>query len=174
VGLRLFFDGLMEVGGAHSEAEHASIDGLAIAQSLSVKQPLYKACMALSGLSKCALLVLAPTEDLSVTDTEFLLLQEKRMLVILVFTNGQVENRMCDLPDGLPASAMIEASNYINSHYLEKPLSQTGCSMVLSPCWGSNNQIIGANGVIGPRHIKYAKIISMVDYTSETIARLLR
>lgn len=52
--------------------------------------------------------------------------------------------------------------------------SQTGCSTVLSPYRGSDNQIIGAIGVIGPRHMNYAKIISMVDYTSETIARLLR
>ena len=275
-GLRLFVDGLMEVGGALSEAEHASIDGLAAAQGLSVKQLLDKASMALSGLSKCASLVLAPTEDLCVTHIEFVPLQDKRMLVILVFTNGQVENRMFDLPDGLPASAMIEASNYMNAHYLGKSLSQiknsvhqdisqrrkeldvlasglierglaswsdgegsddaslilhgqanllddikaiedvaqlkllfdrlemhrhaghlmnavedanglrifigsdhqlfsqTGCSMVLSPYRGSDNQIIGAIGVIGPRHMNYAKIISMVDYTSETIARLLR
>ena len=78
--------------------------------------------MALSGLSKCASLVLAPTEDLSVTHIEFVPLQDKRMLVILVFTNGQVENRMFDLPYGLPASAMIEASNYMNAHYLGKSL----------------------------------------------------
>ena len=69
-GLRLFVDGLMEVGGALSEAEHASIDGLAVAQSLSVKQLLEKASMALSGLSKCASLILAPTEDLSVSHYE--------------------------------------------------------------------------------------------------------
>lgn len=35
-------------------------------------------------------------------------------------------------------------------------------------------EVGGAIGVIGPRHMNYAKIISMVDYTSETIARLLR
>jgi heat-inducible transcriptional repressor len=45
------------------------------------------------------------------------------MLVILVFINRQVENRMFDLPDGSPASAMIEASNYMNTHYLGKSLS---------------------------------------------------
>lgn len=138
-GLRLFVDGLIEVGGALSEAEHASIDGLAAPQGFSVKQLLDKASMALSGLSKCASLVLAPTEDLCVTHIEFVPLQDKRLLVILVFTNGQVENRMFNLPDGLPASAMIEASNYMNAHYLENhylrlktPFSRIFCRGVKS------------------------------------------
>ena len=84
-GLRLFVDGLMEVGGALSDAEHASMDGLAAAHGLSVKQVLEKASIALSGLSKCASLVLAPTEDLAITHIEFVPLQDKRMLIINVF-----------------------------------------------------------------------------------------
>ena len=51
--------------------------------------------------------------------------------------------------------------------------AQTGCAMVLSPYRDSERQIIGAVGVIGPRHMNYAKIIPMVDYTSKAIQRVL-
>ena len=51
--------------------------------------------------------------------------------------------------------------------------SETGCSVVLSPYRNADRQIIGAVGVIGPRHMNYARIIPMVDYTSKAIARFL-
>ena len=51
--------------------------------------------------------------------------------------------------------------------------SETGCSMVLAPYHNSERKIIGAVGVIGPRHMNYARIIPMVDYTSKTIAKIL-
>ena len=51
--------------------------------------------------------------------------------------------------------------------------SETGCSVVLSPYRNADRQIIGAVGVIGPRHMNYARIIPMVDYTSNAIARFL-
>jgi len=51
--------------------------------------------------------------------------------------------------------------------------SETGCSVVLSPYRNADRKIIGAVGVIGPRHMNYARIIPMVDYTSKAIARFL-
>jgi heat-inducible transcriptional repressor len=51
--------------------------------------------------------------------------------------------------------------------------SNTGCSMVIAPYRNASRSIIGAIGVIGPRHMNYAKIIPMVDYTSRAIARVL-
>ncbi len=51
--------------------------------------------------------------------------------------------------------------------------SETGCSMVLAPYHNSERKIIGAVRVIGPRHMNYARIIPMVDYTSKTIAKML-
>jgi len=60
---------------------------------------------------------------------------------------------------------------YIGS---EHPLfDRTGFSMVLSPYRDGQQRVVGAIGVIGPRHMNYARIIPMVDYTSATIARLL-
>ena len=51
--------------------------------------------------------------------------------------------------------------------------SETGCSMVLAPYHNSERKIIGAVGVIGLRHMNYARIIPMVDYTSKTTVKVL-
>ena len=51
--------------------------------------------------------------------------------------------------------------------------SHAGCSMVIAPYKNSKQQIVGAIGVIGPTRIDYARIIPMVDYTSQVIGRLL-
>ena len=104
--------------------EHSSIDALERSDGLSVNQMLDKASLALSGLSKCASLVMTPTEDLSVNHIEFVPTQDNRILVILVFSNGHVENRMIAFPAGLPAHVMTEASNYMNSQYKGKSVSE--------------------------------------------------
>ncbi|HID81697.1 MAG TPA: heat-inducible transcriptional repressor HrcA, partial [Thiotrichales bacterium] len=48
-----------------------------------------------------------------------------------------------------------------------------GCSMVIAPYSNSQQQIVGAIGVIGPTRIDYARIIPMVDYTAKVIGRLV-
>ena len=123
-GLRLFVDGLMEVRDSLALDEHSSIDALERSDGLSVNQMLDKASLALSCLSKCASLVMAPTEDLSVNHIEFVPIQDNRILVILVFSNGHVENRIIAFPAGLPAHVMTQASNYMNSQYKGKSVSE--------------------------------------------------
>ena len=54
-----------------------------------------------------------------------------------------------------------------------KLFASTGCSLVIAPYKNVNQSIIGAIGVIGPRHMNYARIIPMVDYTSKAIDRVL-
>jgi heat-inducible transcriptional repressor len=49
----------------------------------------------------------------------------------------------------------------------------TGCSMILSPYKNTDERIIGAIGVIGPRRMNYARIIPMVDYTAQLVGRLI-
>lgn len=49
----------------------------------------------------------------------------------------------------------------------------SGTSLVLSPYHDTNNQIIGAIGVIGPTHLNYAKIIPSVNYMAEILSRRL-
>jgi len=48
-----------------------------------------------------------------------------------------------------------------------------GCSVVIAPYSNSQQQIVGAVGVIGPTRIDYARIIPMVDYTAQVIGRIV-
>ena len=49
-----------------------------------------------------------------------------------------------------------------------------GCSVIIAPYNNSQQQLVGAVGVIGPTRIDYARIIPMVDYTAKVIGRLIR
>ena len=51
--------------------------------------------------------------------------------------------------------------------------SLAGCSVVIAPYANSQQQIVGAVGVVGPTRIDYARIIPMVDYTAEVIGRII-
>jgi heat-inducible transcriptional repressor len=54
-----------------------------------------------------------------------------------------------------------------------KLFANTGCSLVIAPYRNSARSVIGAVGVLGPRHMNYARIIPMVDYTSKAIEKML-
>jgi heat-inducible transcriptional repressor len=69
----------------------------------------------LSGLSQAAGMVLAPKSDSAIKHIEFASLGSGRALVILVAADGQVENRVIEIPPGLPPSALVEAANYLNA-----------------------------------------------------------
>ena len=196
-----------------------------------------------------------------------------RALVVLVTNAGLVENRIIDLPLGMPASSLVEATNYLSSRLVGRSISEaqehvkrelederatlseltrrvvetglaswsgvdgdgvlivrgqanlledisaigelervralfsaletkeallrllqatesaagvqifigaeselfslTGCSLVVAPYKNSQQHIVGAVGVIGPMRINYARIIPMVDFTAQTIGRLV-
>ena len=49
----------------------------------------------------------------------------------------------------------------------------TGCSLIIAPIQAYEQKIFGALGVIGPKRMNYSKIISMVDYTSQIVSKLL-
>ena len=55
---------------------------------------------------------------------EFVRLEPERALVVLVAEDGQVENRVLNLPIGLPTSALTEASNFLNAHIRGKTLAE--------------------------------------------------
>ncbi len=114
-GLRLFVNGLLELGGL-SDGERASIDGRLAAAGKSLGQALEEATTALSGLSRCAGLVVAPkTERRALKHIEFVSLSPGRALVVMVTEDGLVENRLIEVPLGTPPSTMVQASNYLSS-----------------------------------------------------------
>jgi len=271
-GLRLFVDGLLEVGHL-TEEERQTIEAQCAAEGRSVQQTLSEATRVLSGLSNCAGLVVAPKSDAALRHIEFVSLAPGRALVVLVTEDGGVENRIVEVPNGMPASAMIEASNFLSARMVGKTIDEArrqiaaelelhrqdldgltqklveaglatatgdgaeaalivsgaerllddvhavedlehvrglydaletkeswiklldmarggegvqifigaendlfslaGCSVVVAPYRNSEQQIVGAVGVIGPTRINYARIIPVVDYTAQIVGRLV-
>ena len=274
-GLRLFVDSLMEFNTDIPSEQRRSIDSECAARGVSLNHLLEQTSKTLSGISNCASLVLSPGSEAELQHFEFVPIGVNRALAVLVRADGQVENRLIDLPLGVPASALTRAANYMNAKLennsmvnaalkirseitahkaeldelttvlVEKGLgiwsdgiggadaalilrgqanllddaqaaeglaeirslfnaleasenalrlldatrrgdgvkifigaendlfASTGCSLVIAPYRNANRSIIGAIGVIGPRHMNYARIIPMVDYTSKAIDRVL-
>lgn len=113
-GLRLFVNGLLEVGNL-SEEERENIEVRCAAVGRSMNEALEQATTLLSGLSRCASVVMAPKSEQPIKHIEFVNLGPGRALVVTVTQSGQVENRLIDTPPGMPASALAEASNYLNA-----------------------------------------------------------
>lgn len=113
-GLRLFVDGLLELGDL-SERERAQIEAQIGARGGGVSDLLTQASEQLSGLSRCAGVVLADKLINRVKHLEFVSLDATRALIVLVGEDGTIENRVVSLPQGLPASALTEATNYLNT-----------------------------------------------------------
>ncbi|WP_299391659.1 heat-inducible transcriptional repressor HrcA [Pelagibius sp.] len=275
MGLRLFVDGLLEIGNLTKD-ERAHIESQCAADGRSFPEVLEEASETISGLSRCAGLVVAPKLGEPLKHIEFVSLGPGRALVVLISVSGVVENRIIDVPAGMPASSLVEASNYLTARLTGRTLEEAqaevlkeleeqraeldglasrvverglaswsgpqggakggalilrgqsqlledvtaledlerirqlfamletkdaliklldlaggaegvqifigaenelfglaGCSMVIAPYSNSQQQIVGAIGVIGPTRIDYARIIPMVDYTAKVIGRLV-
>ena len=266
---------LMEFNRDLQSDERSTIDSECAARGISMNQLLDNAGKTLSGLSNCASLVLSPKSEADLQHFEFVPIGVNRALAVLVRTDGQVENRLIDLPVGLPSSALVTAANYMNARLANRTMktaaaviredialhraeldalttslveqgigiwsdgeggadaalimrgqanllddiqaveelteirglfdaldarenalrlldatrdgdgvkifigaenklfASTGCSLVIAPYRNADRSVIGAVGVLGPRHMNYARIIPMVDYTSKAIARVL-
>ncbi len=121
-GLRFFVDGLLEVGHLDEE-ERRSIEAHATAGG-NVEELLTEAISTLSGLSRCAGLVVAPTDDSSLRHIEFVKLGRGRMLVVIVTDDGSVENRIIEMTEDVPASTIIQAVNYLNARMAGRTLGE--------------------------------------------------
>jgi heat-inducible transcriptional repressor len=114
VGLRLFVDGLMEVGNL-TQGERDEIEARCAARGRPFDDMLGEATQMLSGLSGCAGLVYAPKGDAPLRQIEFIQLGPGRGLVVLVTETGAVENRLIELPLGVSPSALVEAANFLTA-----------------------------------------------------------
>jgi heat-inducible transcriptional repressor len=123
-GLRLFVNGLLEVGNI-SEKERESIEAQCAAAGRSMNEALEQATTLLSGLSRCASVVMAPKTEQPLKHIEFVNLGPGRALVVTVTQSGQVENRLIDTPVGMPASVLVEASNYLNARLSGRTFDDT-------------------------------------------------
>ena len=122
-GLRLFVDGLLEMGNI-SDEERQHIKTQCAAAGRSTTQILEEASGLVSGLSNCASFVVAPKTEARLKHIEFVNLGPGRALAIMVDEKGMVENRLIELPPGILPSSLIEAGNYLSSRMVGRNLSE--------------------------------------------------
>jgi len=114
LGLRMFVDGLLEVG-TLDDADREKIDASLGSNDRDVTQMLDHIGATLSGITRGASLVLTPKHEAPIRHIEFVGLGPERALVVLVFADGHVENRVFTPPPGQTASSMREAANFLNA-----------------------------------------------------------
>jgi heat-inducible transcriptional repressor len=270
-GLRLFVDGIMQTA-APDLRERREIERQ-IVRDQPIEDALAAASAALSGLSSCAGIVLAPKQELRLKQLSFVALDSSRALAILVGADGSVENRIVPLDAGTSAAALGEISNFVNARLagltldeaearlraeirerkdaidataaelvasglaawsqdharrpvlivrgqanlidesaaedlervrrlldeledrqeivrlLEGARDAPGCrifigsenrmfalsgsSVIAAPYRGSQGQVVGVVGVIGPTRLNYARVVPMVDFTAQALTRLM-
>lgn len=114
LGLRLFVDSLLEVAPL-DQRDREKLDSTLGSNERDVSGLLEQVGGALSGITQGASLVLSPKHEAAIKHIEFVSLAADRALVVLVFADGHVENRLFTPPKGMTPSAMREAANYLNS-----------------------------------------------------------
>ncbi|MEO1039109.1 MAG: heat-inducible transcriptional repressor HrcA [Pseudomonadota bacterium] len=113
-GLRLFVDGLLQVGEL-SDSERGEIETRLAGKSRRVEDMLGEVSSLLSGLTGTAGLVASPASDAPLRHVEFVPISQAEVLAVLVSEDGSVENRLMKSPPGLPAAALVEAGNYLSA-----------------------------------------------------------
>ena len=270
-GLRLFVDGIMQAS-LPDASERAAIEAQ-IDRDQPIEQALAAASSALSGLSSCAGVVMAPKRELRLKQLNFMALDPGRALAVLVGTDGSVENRIVPVDPGTGPAALNEVANFVNARLsgmtlgeaearLRKEIAQrkealdhaaaeliasglaawsedharrpvlivrgqanlidesagedlervrrlldeledrqeivrllegareapgcrifigsenrmfalSGSSVIAAPYRGSQGQVVGVVGVIGPTRLNYARVVPMVDFTAKALTRLM-
>jgi heat-inducible transcriptional repressor len=270
-GLRLFVDGIMQ-SAIPPARERAAIE--AQLKDRSIEDALAAATSALSGLSACAGVVLAPKSEMRLRQLNFVPLAPDRALAVLVGMDGAVENRVVPVPPGTSPVALSEVGNYVSSRLGGLTLSEaearlrteiiqrrdaidtaaaelvargladwsvdhahrpvlivrgqanlidetaaadlervrrlldeledrqeivrllegaregegcrifigsenrmfalSGSSVIAAPYRGSEGQVVGVVGVIGPTRLNYARVVPMVDFTAQALTRFMR
>ncbi len=270
-GLRLFVDGIMQAA-APDPRERAEIERL-IVRDQPIEDALAAASAALSGLSACAGVVLAPKQELRLKQLNFVPLSDTQALAVLVGADGSVENRIVSLEGGASPAALEEVSNFINARLAGMTLAEaearlrteirdrkeaidaaaaelvasglaawsqdharrpvlivrgqanlidataaedldrvrrlldeleeaqeiarllegardapgcrifigsenrmfalSGSSVIAAPYRGSQGDVVGVVGVIGPTRLNYARVVPMVDFTAKALTRLM-
>lgn len=122
-GLRLYVDGLMQIGDLGA-AERAEIEARCSAAGQSLPRMMEQAGSMLAGLSAAAGLVLAPKTDKPVRQIQFVQLEPGKVLIVLVTTDGMVENRVMEVAADTSAGALTMASNFLNARVAGRTLAE--------------------------------------------------
>lgn len=122
-GLRFFVDSLLQLGDLPDD-EKREIDARIGSAGANPQEVLGAASELLSGLAGGAGLVVTPERDAPVRHAEIVSIGPRQALLVLVFEDNQIENRVLATPADMPASALAEAANYLNARFKGRTLSE--------------------------------------------------
>ncbi|MDE2600432.1 MAG: heat-inducible transcriptional repressor HrcA [Rhodocyclaceae bacterium] len=122
LGYRLFVDTLLTI----KPLERTELSELQDAiQSYQPQLAINTASQLLSQLTQFAGVVIVPRRPQTrIRQVEFLTLSDKRVLLILVTTEGDVQNRILHTQRDYSPSELVEAANFINQNYAGLDLEQ--------------------------------------------------
>jgi len=115
-GYRLFVDTMLT-----AQPGHIAVNSLAPDQPQRV---ISNAANLLSSLSQFVGVVLAPKRTSAFRHIEFMRLSERRVLVIIVSPDGDVQNRVIFTETDYSQDQLVQAANYLNAHYLGLTIDQ--------------------------------------------------
>ena len=124
LGLRFYVDSMLQIGDlADIERARITAEVEAASRDHDVEGVLAEATSLISGLARVAGVVIASKDNVRLKQIDFVRLEPGRALAILVAEDGTVENRVIPVPRDLPASALIEAANYLNARVSGRTLA---------------------------------------------------
>ncbi len=118
-GYRLFVDSLLTVQTIDESTVESKLHS-----GVSTQKTIASAAQVLSQLSQFAGVVLTPRREGTFQQIEFLRLSEKRILLVIVAPNGDVQNRLLLTSNDYSPSELVQAANYINQHYAGLPFDE--------------------------------------------------
>jgi heat-inducible transcriptional repressor len=114
-GYRVFVDTLLTVQTIDETTVESKVQ-LRL-QKGSPQRIISNAAQVLSSLSQFAGVVMTPKHESVFHQIEFLRLSEKRILLVIVAPNGDVQNRLLLTDVDYTPAQLVQAANYINQHY---------------------------------------------------------
>ena len=125
LGLRFFVDALLELGDiTQDERKQIEAQIKASARDQTFEDVLGDAMLMLSDLTRGAAVVVTSKDNARLKHIEFMRIESERALAVLVAEDGSIENRVLQIPAGLPPSALSEASNYLNARITGRTLRE--------------------------------------------------
>lgn len=122
-GLRFFVDSLLQLGDVN-EDEKREIDARIASAGSNPQDVIGAASELLSGLAGGAGLVTTPEREAPVRHAEIVSIGPGQALLVLVFEDNQIENRVLSIPPDISPSALTEAANYLNARFKGKTLAE--------------------------------------------------
>lgn len=133
LGLRFFVDSMLQIGDlAESERVRIAAEVEAASRDHDLEGVLAEATGLISGLARVAGVVVAAKNNSRLKQIDFVRLEPERALAVLVADDGSVENRVIPVARDLPASALVEAANYLNARIAGRTLAEARAGIEVS------------------------------------------